>query len=134
MPTYKDFRLEEGEYGKLSEYTDNDALILAIRNILLSRPGNFPFNPSLGMDIFKYQFDLLDDKTIDDIRSELNRQIASYMPDLQNININIQKVQSDSGEDFLGIAITTSKNGKIVDGKFLLSRDRDDVLVFNETR
>lgn len=134
MAIYKDFRFEPGMYGKLSEYTDSDALILGIRNIMLSRPGNFPFNPSLGMNIMKYQFDLLDDKTISDIRSELNRQIAEYMPDLQNIEISVQKVTSDKGEDFLGIAVSTSKNGKIIDAKFLLSKDRDDVLVFNEAK
>lgn len=134
MADYKDFRFEPGMYGKLSEYEDSDALILGIRNILLSRPGNFPFNPSIGMNIMKYQFDLLDDKTINDIKFELNRQIALYMPDLQNIEIKVQKVTSDNGEEFLGIAVSTSKNGKIIDAKFLLNKDRDDILVFNETR
>lgn len=134
MATYKDFRFEPGIYGKLSEYTDSDALILGVRNIMLSRPGNFPFHPSIGMDISKYRFDLFDDTTIRDIRSELNRQVAEYMPDLQNIEIYVQKVEADNGAPYLCIAVAASKNGEKIDAKFILSRDRSDVIIFNETR
>ena len=132
MAKYKDFTFEKGEYKKMAEYTDSDALILSIRNILLSRPGNFPFNPSIGMDISKYKFDLLDSQTISDIRTELNRQIAKYMPDLQNIQIDIRKVESNSGEAFLGISVVATKNGNIINNKFLLGKERDVVEVLNE--
>ena len=41
MAKYKDFTLSQSDYDSTAEYTDNDALILAIRNILLSdvKPG-----------------------------------------------------------------------------------------------
>lgn len=133
MSTYKDFTFEKSNYKKMAEYTDSDAMILSIRNILLSRPGNFPFNPSIGMDIGKYQFDLLDNQTINDIKTELNRQIAAYMPDLQNIQIFVQRVDGKNGESFLGIAITATKNGNIINNSFLLNKDRDNVEIFNET-
>ena len=56
MPKFIDFQLEQGDYTKAKEYEGVNATILAIRNILLSKPGNFPFNPSIGMDIRQYQF------------------------------------------------------------------------------
>lgn len=136
MPTtYKDFRFELGDYAELSEYTGSSAMVLAIKNILLSRPGNFPFHPSLGMDIFKYQFDLLDDTTISDITTELNRQVSIYMPNLEDIDVKIQKVEpEDGGETYLGIAISSTMNGELVTADFLASRDRDVVYVFDEVR
>jgi len=51
MADYTDFEFELGDYGKAVEYNDENAIILAVRNILLSKPGNFPFNPSIGMNI-----------------------------------------------------------------------------------
>ena len=36
MADYTDFELSFGPYGKATEYTDENAIILAIRNILLS--------------------------------------------------------------------------------------------------
>ena len=134
MAKYKDYQFDLGEYNKASEYFDNDALILGIRNILLSRPGNFPFNPSLGMDIKKYQFDLLDDKTISDINKELGRQLSLYMPDLQNIQVNVSKVDGNNGEAYLGIIVMTTMNGENVNASFLLSKNENDIVsVFNET-
>ena len=58
---YYDAVFEVNDNNKLLEYYDASALVVAIKNILLSRPGNFPLTPSLGMDISKYQFEALDD-------------------------------------------------------------------------
>ena len=134
MAKYKDFTLSQSDYDSTAEYTDNDALILAIRNILLSRPGNFPFNPSIGMDIEKYKFDLLDDQTISNIQAELNRQIAEYMPDLQNIRVSIKAITGDDGNTYLGILVSTTMNGSIVDANFLLKENDDNVKIYGGTR
>ena len=49
--TIKDFTLNLGKYNKLEEVDEKNAFVLAVRNILLSKPGNFPLTPNLGMDI-----------------------------------------------------------------------------------
>ena len=87
MAEFLDFQFKESEFGLGKEYKDEDAIVLAIRNILLSRPGNFPFNPSIGMNIKKYQFDFIDDETLEEIKGELSRQISRYIPSLANVNI-----------------------------------------------
>ena len=133
MAEYTDFQLTKGEYVKASEYYDEDAIILAIRNILLSRPGNFPFNPSIGMNIKKYQFELLDEQTLADIRSELDRQIAQYIPSLGNVSLYVTKVEADNGLPYLGISIGANMNGEKVTSNFIVGQDGDTVKVFNET-
>lgn len=132
MAKYKDFELNQGEYGKASEYYDNNALVLSIRNILLSRPGNFPFNPSIGLDIEQYEFDLLDDQTIADIKTALNRQVVEYNPDIQNIQISIKKIPADNGQCYLGISVRSTMSGEITDANFLILKDHETVHIFNE--
>ena len=92
MAKYRDFMLQQSDFIKAQEYTDTSAIILNIRNILLSRKGNFPFTPSFGMNVEKYQFDLLDDIQIDVIRSELSKHIAQYIPDISGVNVSVEIV------------------------------------------
>ena len=133
---YLDFGLFKGTYGVANEYSDIDAIILAIRNLLLSRPGNFPFNPSLGINIKKYQFDLMDDVTISNIESELQDNVNKYIPSISDIDVFVRRVvDDDSGKVFLGIAIKTKdKNGENIDATFLFDNNGDTLKVFNEIR
>lgn len=104
MTEYKDFTLNNGSNGSLEEYTGASATVLAIRNIILSRPENFPLTPSLGLDISKYEFDLGDSETMDTIKSDLQRQISLYVPSVDNVNAEVSLVEDDS------------KNGRFVLG------------------
>ena len=132
MAEYTDFQLKQGEYGVAAEYEDDDAIILAIRNLLLSRPGNFPFNPSMGINIKKYQFELLDDETLAEISGEINRQIAQYIPSLGNVEVHVVKVEDEVQIPYLGISILSNINGKDVTANFVLGQDGKDIKVFNE--
>lgn len=134
MADYTDFELSLGAYGKTTEYTDENAIILAIRNILLSRPGNFPFNPSIGMNIKKYQFDILDSQTIKDIQSELNREIATYIPNLGGVEVYVNKIDSTDGIGYLGISVGANLNGEKITSTFILGQDENthEVKIFNE--
>lgn len=132
MAEYTDFQLEVGEYGKSKEFVDDDAIILAIRNLLLSRPGNFPFNPSVGINIKKYQFELLDDETISDIQSEINRQIALYIPSLGGVEVHVLKVEDENLKPYLAISILSNIKGETVTANFIIGQDGEDIRVFNE--
>lgn len=134
MAKYLDAILEPGEYNKVQEYTDANAIILAIRNLILSAPGNYPFNPSMGLDIRKYQFDLLDDQTVSDIQTELNRQIAKYIPELMNVDAEVRKVKDENGKDYLGISVQSDLNGDEITANFIFSQRYDGTIdVLNET-
>jgi len=138
MAKYRDFMLEQSNFIKATEYTDTSAIILAIRNILLSRKGNFPFTPAFGMNIKKYQFDLLDDIQIDAIRSELSRHIAEYIPDISSVNVTVEIVSDDDeivneGKNMLGISIASKIDAGAISSSFLLYEKDGELTILNET-
>jgi phage baseplate assembly protein W len=136
---YTDFTFNRGPYARAEEVKDVSAVILAIRDILLTRPGNYPFTPSFGMNIEKYQFDLLDQTTIDTIRSELQAQIERFIPEFGSVSITVEIVKDDSnllnnGQGMLGISISSRLRNEPLTTSFLLFRDNQGITkVFNET-
>lgn len=132
MPNYTDFQLVTGKYDKAEEFNDSNAIVLAIRNILLSRPGNFPFNPSVGLNIKKYQFDLLDDNEIDMIQKELDKDISLFVPDADLVNTVVTKVEGDDGKVYLGISISANISGEDTTVNFIISKEENEVKIFNE--
>lgn len=128
---YKDFSFNTSDYGRCEEYTGTNAIILAIKNILLSRPGNFPLTPNLGMDIGKYQFSLLDEHTISAIKTDLLQQINTYIPTISSLNVVVDKVEDN--ENAIGIYISAMDNGEQVESNFVLLQDHEIINIFNET-
>jgi len=138
MATYKDFAFHIGEYGKAEEFTDASAVILAIKNILLTRKGNYPFNPNFGMNIEKYQFDLLDQTQLEVIESDLTDQISRYLPNLDNVYVDVQIVEDTANvlnvqQGMIGISISTVINSEPITTNFLLYEEYDVLQIFNET-
>lgn len=138
MANYRDFTFDQGIYGRAAEYTDTSAFVLAIRNILLSRKGNYPFNPSFGMNIQKYQFDLLDDIQLNEIKSELNQQIARYMPAFQDVQVDVRKVTNVDGveadnREMVGISVISKVNNQPLASSFLLYKRNGTLNIINET-
>lgn len=133
MPNYKDFDFSYGEYGKASEYYNSSAIAIAIKNILLSRPGNFPMHPSLGMNIRKYQFEFMDDITIKSIQNELKRSIALYIPDASDITVEILKKTDTKSLPYLGIFVSIDLNGEEVISTFVVRNEQGMTRVYNET-
>jgi len=138
MAKYRDFMLQQSDFIKAQEYTDTSAIILNIRNILLSRKGNFPFTPSFGMNVEKYQFDLLDDIQIDVIRSELSKHIAQYIPDISGVNVSVEIVVDEQGimaggQNMLGITVVSKLNSEDITASFLLYEKSGEVFIHNET-
>jgi len=121
-----------------TEYTDTSAIILAIRNILLSRKGNFPFTPAFGMNIEKYQFDLLDEAQIEAIKSELSKHIADYIPDISSVKVSVEIVNDDDGivnegKNMLGISIISKVDSEAISSSFLLYEKSGELTILNET-
>jgi len=138
LAQFKDFAFISGEYGKAKEFTDAAAVILAIKNILLTRKGNFPFNPNFGMNISKYQFDLLDEQSVAQIKAELEGHIAKYIPDLEDVFVEVQIVEDaeerlGTNQGVIGISITTTLNSEPINTSFLLYKENDVLQIFNET-
>ena len=119
MATIVGHTFNAGNYGVMETYTGANAKVLAIKNLILARPGNYPETPSLGINIEKYQFDLLDDQTIDDIKNDMGHQISKYIPDLDNVTITVDKIVEDN-DTYLGISVSANTDGDNLMANFLI--------------
>lgn len=131
MAKFLDYQFEKSDYDSAKEYKDADALVLAIRNILLSRPGNFPFHPSVGVNIKKYQFEFLDETEVRNIQKEIDRAISECIPNIDAVSTIVRKIERD-GKVYLAISINSSLNGNESTANFLLTQDHKDIKIFNE--
>lgn len=129
---YIDFQFQKNDYGEAISYTESAPLVLAIRNILLSRPGNFPFNPSIGVNIKKYQFDILDETEISAIQKEIDRAIVELVPDAHLVKTTVRKIDQDN-KSYLGISVSADISGEDTTANFVLLQEGNDIKIFNET-
>lgn len=140
MANFTDVTLNLGKYRKMEEYVETNAFILAIRNILFTRPGNYPLTPSLGMDIEKHLFDIGNEDTANKIRIELRDQIGKYISNASNVNVDVQIIEdtnlNERGEPYLrnilGISVSALFNGESVSTNFLMYMENSILNVYNE--
>jgi phage baseplate assembly protein W len=136
MAQLRDVTFNYGEYGRAAEYVDSNAVILAIRNILLSKPGNFPFTPEFGMNIAKYQFDILDETQVNIINNELQRHISQYLPSMLDVQTDVrivpagERLEADS-LDTLGIYVSARINQDRIESNFLVYTKDGELNIIN---
>ena len=63
------------------------ALAQKILNLLLLEPGTYPDSPEMGINIAKYQFELLTPDLLNKIQADISKQVNQYIP-----SNNIQKI------------------------------------------
>lgn len=78
-----------GDYVSLSQNPDQE-LKSNLIHLLLSRKGSRYFLPDFGTRLYEYIFEPLDGATFEDIRSEIEEQISTYIPNLTINNITIE--------------------------------------------
>lgn len=132
---YKDFTFDMSAYNRANEVYDSNAILHAIKTIILSKPGNFPLTPKCGVNIGEYQFDLLDNTTIDEIKRDITNQVSEYIPSIDNFSLSISKVTIDENPNIfaLGISLSATANGETTDGGFLIIKDKE-VLTVHDVR
>ena len=70
---------------KLSELQAWSQLML---NLTFLRPGTFPSQPEMGIDIENYQYDFIDDATAE-LSSKIISQQQTYLPDVPLTGVDI---------------------------------------------
>lgn len=81
--------------------------------ILLGKPGFYPSQPTLGMDIKQYLYKYIDDINISEIKSNLINQCMEFMPEIESGEFDIYKT-SYNGRPMLLFRLPI-----IIDGKTL---------------
>ena len=79
----------KGNYLRLTETTDEE-IRTDLVHLLLIRRGSRYFLPDFGTRLYEYIFEPLDGATFEDIRSEIEEQIRTYIPNLTINSITIE--------------------------------------------
>ena len=99
----------KGNYLRLTETSDEEIRTNLV-HLLLTRRGSRYFLPDFGTRLYEYIFEPLDGATFEDIRSEIEEQISTYIPNLTINNITIEpytdtdEVQGQLDYELLGQA------------------------------
>jgi len=96
--------------------------------ILFGKPGFYPSQPELGMDIGKYLYAFEDDIDTSTIKAELAKQCADFLPDIQTGNFDVivtryedkplllfkLPIMIDESSLSLILGITINKKGELI--------------------
>ena len=66
--------------------TEQRAIALLLLRLILLEPGSDPLHPDMGVGITKYRFSV---DTLEELRSRIDDQISTYLPDFLATEINI---------------------------------------------
>ena len=126
MISLTDFTFEKGNLNTTEKISGNKAILNAIKNIILSRPGNFPYTPELGIDLDQYQFEIADNVLINKVKGEIESQISRYIPEINSFSVNVSIIDYDI--QGLRKVLCISVNSSYIDGEetidFLTYRDK----------
>jgi len=132
---YKDFTFSRSEYNSVKELSGTNAIINAIKSLILGRNGNFPLTPGAGINIQKYQFEILDDIQLRQIKSDISKQIALYIPSIDNVSISVDKVEdiiNGKTVTALGIKVAVSNGADSTEALLLVTKDHEDINIYDE--
>jgi phage baseplate assembly protein W len=100
---------EKGNYFKLTETTDEEIRTNLV-HLLLTRRGYRYYLPDFGTRLYEYIFEPLDGATFEEIRAEIEEQVATYIPNLTINSITVepysdsQQIEGDLNYEQLGQA------------------------------
>ena len=75
--------------GDLIALKNENAIARAVRNIVLTSPGEKLFNPEFGSSISEILFENVDDITAISIQDEISSSLKNYEPRVELIDVNV---------------------------------------------
>ena len=75
--------------GYLITLKNENAIARAVRNIVLTSPGEKLFNPEFGSSISEILFENVDDITAISIQDEISSSLKNYEPRVELINVDV---------------------------------------------
>ena len=69
---------------------NENAISRSIRNLILTKPGDKPFQPDLGSDVYESLFETLDQITASSVQQQIENNIIKYEPrvDLRDVTVS----------------------------------------------
>ena len=75
--------------GDLIDLKNENAIARAVRNIVLTSPGEKFFDPDFGSSVSEILFENVDDITAVSIRDEIRSSLSNYEPRVELIDVNV---------------------------------------------
>ena len=107
-----------GSTGDLTRLEGIDVAIYAIRTLLLTPLGHYPFDPEFGSLLYKKIFEMADTITKDEIEYEVNQRIKQYED-----RVEVIKVESYFTPDRKSVIVNVHIDRQGVPGKVSLTFD-----------
>ena len=115
-------------FNKPKNLTELETKVHNILMLLYGKPGFYPSIPSIGMDIKKYLYMFTDEINTEQIKNELARQCAEFIPDVQTGDFEVVKttfkdqnllifqlpVIDDTNKHSVTIGITLNDQGELI--------------------
>ena len=76
--------------GDLITLKNENAIARAVRNIVLTTPGEKIFDPDFGSSVGEILFENVDDITAVSIEDEIKSCLSNYEPRVEIINVNVE--------------------------------------------
>tara|TARA_R100001460_G_scaffold64853_1_gene105157 strand:- start:307 stop:708 length:402 start_codon:yes stop_codon:yes gene_type:complete len=70
--------------------TNASAIARSLRNLVMTVPGERPFNPNLGSGVSRLLFDPMDEMTSLNIRSEIEHTINTFEPRVELLKVEVE--------------------------------------------
>lgn len=109
--------------GDLLLRTNESAIKASIRNLILTRNYERPFNSSIGSQINRYLFEIIDDTSIIVMKQVISRCIANNEPRVDLTSVNISS-KPDQQELIVSIAFNIKNNPRPLNLTIILDRTR----------
>jgi phage baseplate assembly protein W len=83
--------LDKNNFHQMEMREDKVALAQVIQNLLFTEKGTYPNQPSLGIGIENYLFELADKGTLTTLKDEIKAQIEKFSPTEYLVENNVKK-------------------------------------------
>jgi len=123
---YKDLSLAfklHPEFGDVRPVKDLNAIKNSVKNILLTKKGERPFNPLLGCNLKKYLFEPADGFTKNAIEHEIRTSIGEQEPRVKIIDL-IVAYNADKNSYEITITVSIVGSSRELDIELYLERLR----------
>jgi len=105
----KELLLGKNDFNQQDSRTDKSALAQTIQNLLFVEKGTYPNQPDIGVGIQNYQFEFLDNITINRLNESIKYNIDRFIETDFNISNEVQALDSVYGK-VLAIYFSVSDN------------------------
>lgn len=107
----------------LARLTNEESIISSLKNIILTRKGERPFQPDFGCNISGLLFENFSKFTTDAIEIEIKTAVENFEPRIKTIKVKAVESQDNHSIE-LQLFFTTINNPENISISFFLSRIR----------